>query len=92
MRYAIDRIKAGSEKEVHANEFSAMPIIPFRLSRFFALNVANKYIGERKVVRIPVSSIPIYLHVKSPCFDAQNMGFIDGLKHPSRVLFCITGS
>ena len=35
MRYAIDRIKAGSEKEVHANEFSAMPVIPFRLSRFF---------------------------------------------------------
>jgi len=35
VRLAIDRIKAGSEKEVHANEFSAMPIIPFRLSRFF---------------------------------------------------------
>lgn len=35
MRYAIDRIKAGSEKEVHANEFSTMPVIPFRLSRFF---------------------------------------------------------
>lgn len=35
MRYAIDRIRTGSEREVHANEFAAMPNIPFRLSRFF---------------------------------------------------------
>lgn len=42
MRYAIDRIRTGSEREVHANEFAAMPNIPFRLSRFFVQNAASK--------------------------------------------------
>ena len=35
MRYAVDRITAGTEKGVDANEFSSMSYIPFKLSRFF---------------------------------------------------------